>query len=564
MAYTLPLSLYSVPDTMQSSNLLDFVQDYDPGYVGALSAVPVDASAKAGDGVYTTYPVDLPGEFVSTFFNDWYNRIHFVPSLLEMGNLLSNQTRDIVVWNAYFVSKPIEGFAIAGGDGINVIPPGEPPFNAAPLGRYTYVVEVSTQGPPTIGSTFTWLVDGIEYRVNVTGRRVTTWSFKPNWANPVDETLEWMTAIEASQDRTEQRTEQRDAPRRVIEYSAQIKNNDTSLFESAMFGWADRMFALPLWMEPSNLTTAIEVGDTALAIATADRSYEANGLVMLYASASAYEAVEIESVADGLVTLKKGVEANWPVGTRVFPVMVARLDGAANARYIGEDKLEVPVRFVGSPAETPTRLPAVAPALLYKGVEVYTQGTNWIAGMDVSFQPDYDLHDNQFGVFSPRPRAGWPTIVKAHEWLSKTRVEATTLRAFFARRKGRLVPVWMPTGTADFKLLADVVQTDIALTVADNDYALLIAGHPARKHVIIQLRGGTNIIREIDTVAPQGDGTAQLRLMSAVGTNFTVKQVRRISYLGLYRLAGDAVTISHKTTAASVTQTSMQLTRPAP
>src|SRR5690606_3758915 len=230
--------------------------------------------------------------------------------------------------------------------------------------------------------------------------------------------------------------------------------------------------------------------------------------------------------------------------------------------YVAEDKLEVPVRFVGSPADTPTRLPASDPAEMFDGFEVYTAGTNWISNLNVSITPDYDLHDNDFGVFQTRPRSGWPTIVKSHEWLSKSKKEATGLRGFFAPRQGRLTPVWMPTGTADFKLLSDVVQTDSSLHVVDNGYGQLVDGHPARKHVLIQLRGGVNLVREIDNVMPRGDGSADLTLTEQVGRGIAVSQVRRISYLGLYRLASDAVTISHKTTEASVVQTSLQLTRP--
>src|SRR5690606_14057477 len=111
-----------------------------------------------------------------------------------------------------------------------------------------------------------------------------------------DETLEWLTGVEASRNRTEHRIEQREKPRRILEYRALIHGPETSLFESAVFGWADRLFALPLWMEQSNLAAAVEFGDLELQVDTADRSFEADGLLMLYKSAAVYEAVEIESV----------------------------------------------------------------------------------------------------------------------------------------------------------------------------------------------------------------------------------------------------------------------------
>ncbi len=563
MANSIPPSLFTAPDPMRVSNLQDFVQDYAPVRLSAVESPPLLADgAPGGDGVFVRDPVNYGGVYAPTFFNDWYFRVHFVPAALDLGNLLSNQNRDVVVWNAYLDAVDVTDFSLDAGDGIAVTEPAEVPFQMAPLGLYTYTVAVGTQGPPTINASMSWTIDGVDYNVPITGRRVVVWAFKPNWAQPVDETLEWRTAIETAFDRTEHRVAQRDEPRRVLEYRAQIVGPETALFESAMYGWADRLFALPIWQEKATLTEAALPGTLTLRLPVDDRSFVEDGLLVLFKNASTYEAIEIETVLDGEITLKKGTEFAWPVGASVFPVMIARFDGAANTNYVAEDKLEVPVRFVGSPADTPTRLPANEPAEVFDGFEVYTAGTNWISNLNVSITPDYDLHDNDFGVFQTRPRSGWPTIVKSHEWLSKSKKEATGLRGFFARRKGRLAPVWMPTGTSDFKLLSDVVQTDSSLHVVDNGYGQLVDGHPARKHVLIQLRGGVNLVCEIDNVTPRGDGSADLTLTEQVGRGIAVSQVRRISYLGLYRLASDAVTISHKTTEASVVQTSLQLTRP--
>lgn len=562
MATTLPLPSVTDMDPWFVSNVAEFVQDYVSDAAATDGLKPLDGTARAGDGVFTMYPVSYTGEFISTFLNDWYYRIHFLPTALDLGNLLSTQTRPVEVWNAYFVSKTVESFTLTGGDDITVTQPQATPYPMAPLGLYTYELAVSTQGPPTINAEMLWTIDGVQYEVPITGRRVVVWGFRPDWSRSVDESLEWMTSIEASFSRVEHRVQQREAPRRVIEYTAQIVGADTGMFESVMFGWADRLFALPLWQEKSVLQADAFAGDRVLALPTADRSYVADGLLILMRSPDEYESVEIEMVAAESITLKKPLESAWRAGASVYPAIVARLDGQGNARYVAEDKLEMPVRFVGSPAETPVRLPDEVATATFNGVEVYTEGTNWINAVEMSYQPDLNVTDAQFGVFQPRPRSGWPTIVKGHEWLCKTKAEGTELRAFFARRRGRLRPVWMPTGLADFKLIRDVTQTDTSLRVIDNGYGRLVDGHPARKHILIQLRGGENIIREIDSMSGLAGGEADLNLMSSVGINFKVAQLRRISFLGLYRLAGDAVTFSHKTTEAAVVQASLQLTRP--
>ena len=56
------------------------------------------------------FPVEANGREIQCFktqsyFDDFYNRIHIAPSILELGNIASEQTQSVNVWNAYLVSK---------------------------------------------------------------------------------------------------------------------------------------------------------------------------------------------------------------------------------------------------------------------------------------------------------------------------------------------------------------------------------------------------------------------------------------------------------------------------
>lgn len=562
MANIVANSLFTDRDTALSGTLLGHAQDYNIG-----PALFDNTEARSGGAqtpiIITMYPENLIGHFIKTFYNDWYNRIHFIPTKLELGNLLSDQTREAILWNAYLTSVEVESFTLNNGDGISVTEPAATPFFAPPLSLSTYIVSIQTEGPPSILASMVWSIDGVEYVLPITGRRTVIWPFAPNWKNPVDETLEWLTYIETSFDRTEQRFAGRVDPRRSLEYGAQITGKYTQLFENTMFGWADRLFALPLWQEKSNLAVDATVGEVTLSLPTDDRSFAAGGLLVLYVRPDKYEAVEIDSVASGTVALKKGLDAAWPKGTRVYPVMIAKLESQNVGGYVAEDKLEMMVRFVGSPAETNARIPVVAPPITEGGVEVFTEGTNWGSPMSVEYTTDYNTIDSDKGIFTLRQRADWPLIAKGHEWLLKSPTEATDLRAFFGRRRGRFVPAWIPTGTADFTLVEPVLASDAVIIVANNDYGQFVNKHPARQHVLIQLRGGTNIFRAIGSYAIRPDGLAELGLASTVGVAIDPAQVRRISFIGLYRMASDAVTFSWKTEKAAVVQTSFTLTRPA-
>ena len=51
-----------------------------------------------------------------------------------------------------------------------------------------------------------------------------------------------------------------------------------------------------------------------------------------------------------------------------------------------------------------------------------------------------------------------------------------------------------------------------------------------------------------------------LTLDSALGVNLAPADILRISFLGLYRLASDGVTISHDTDSVSTVQANLMLT----
>jgi len=543
-------------------NIREFVQDYDVGPIGRLSVEPALPGAVQHNPI-SMWPVAGVGEQASSFMEDWYYRIHFIPAAVEIGNLLSNQSRPVVVWNAYFDRRTVQSFSIGNGDGMTVSEPLAAPYQASALGLYTYVLTVSTLGPPSINATLSWSIDGATYQVPVTGRRVVVWPFAPNWASTVDETLEWLTSVESSFGGVEQRFCMREEPRRVLEYQLQVTSGDSGLFESVVFGWSDRLYAVPLWQEQANLTADVPAGANVIPLgSTADLSFEVGGLLTLRQSARVSESIEIESVGASEVVLRKPVERAWPRGSRVFPVMVARLDHPVSMQYIAEDKVAGVVRFVGSPAETPTRTPINAPALLYGGVEVYTNGSNWSSPTTVEYNASYTVVDSETGVYSMRQQAGWPSIVKSHEWLNKSATEATELRQFFSRRRGQLTPAWLPSGTTDFRLAAAVSSSADTMRVVDNDYGALVSMHPARRNIMVQLRNGTRLFRRITGYTPDVDGTAILSVDAPFGVAFEPKWVRRISFLGLYRLATDSVTFSWRTPKVSVVQSNFKLTKP--
>src|SRR3546814_21041247 len=74
-----------------------------------------------------------------SYFDDFYNRIHISPSRIDLGNLISVQTRNVVVWNAWLDQpRSLTALAFVAAGGITATGEGALPLAFAPLQQRTW------------------------------------------------------------------------------------------------------------------------------------------------------------------------------------------------------------------------------------------------------------------------------------------------------------------------------------------------------------------------------------------------------------------------------------------
>lgn len=546
-------------DPYTSANLF-ITRDYYTGDV--LPANYIDDIK--GTGARTLdYPARTPTTFGGSrtvdFIADWYDRIHFIPASVDLGNLVSSQSRDITLWNAYLTDKTLTAFSGAGLDGMTLIQPAAlatQPATMEALGLYTYELEVGTSGPPTIDGTLSWTISGDSFTVPIVGRRVIAFAFPPNWDRGVQETLEDKSTVLAHQDGSEQRARVRNKARRVYEYTTTVRMAEAQRLDSLIFGWHARLFAMPVWPEQTTLTAAAAAGATVLNCATAARSFVAGGLVAVFKDSATVEIREIASVTATSITVTSGVLQDWPAGTKVFPAFVAALNGSLSGTRLTDNLIEMPVRFTAEPSVTPANATGTA-AATYQGVELYLQRPNWASGLSFDWNSDYVMQDTGTSKFALMGRSGFSQFSRSHSWTLKSTAEVADFRGWLARRGGRAVPVYMPSDTDDFTLVETVASSDSGMDCKQNDYENQAAGHPARRDILIQFRDGTYLARRISSATTGENGVTRLVFTESLGRNFTPADVKRISYLGLYRLASDATTISWQTRGVATVQATL-------
>lgn len=480
------------------------------------------------------------------FGDDWYGRVHLIPGQIDLGNLVSEQSRTVSVWNAFLTAKAFSALETDGFDGLELSPPAgvTPPTTLNALQLVTYTLTVDLIGPPTILATITYTIGGQDYTVPISGRRVVLMPFAPNWTQGVEETLLYRSTVTRSWDGTEQRRSLRRVPRRRLSYTALLRRPDAQKLDNLMYGWQGRLFAAPLWAESTPLAADAPVGASTLALDSSTRTFAVGGLLALWRDSGANEVHEIEAISEGAVTIRGALANAWPAGTSVLPAMVASLSEDVQTRRLTDSVVEAPFVFEGEPSSNVYAVGKGTAAALYQSQELYLHYTNWADGVEVSWTSDRIRIDQGTGQFRTVQRSGFSVPAKQHSWVLRDHFDVYALREWLQRREGQAIPFYTPSGFADFTVVSGADVADNAIDVESNGYDVFSNSAAMRRDLALVLRNGTVVCRRITTAAPNPDGTVKLQFDSALGVAFAAADVLRASLLGFYRLAADEITLS--------------------
>ncbi len=562
MSYLLPAGLIAYSD-LESDNLTLGVTPLPV----ALTATPYGSNISAMygdiDDPAPNTPQAEPGERVRTSFDDWYYRIHVIPATLDLGNIAGDVDRAVVVWSGFFEPKPFTAFSI-GGDGIEAVGDLDPPAALPPLHEMRYTITVRAEGPAVIDGVVTWTIDGVEYAVPIIGRRSTLFGFRPDWKmGRVLDTYQWLNTVVTLRSGAEQVQRIRPEPRRLLEYRMRLFDAEARLFDSSTFGWAGRPFATPWWHERTRVENDVAAGAAFIPFDTTGLSFSAQNSAVLFASAGDYEILDVAEVLPEGLVINNATARAWPRGSMVVPLMSAIPQETFDTARALPKHVDTSAKFTAVPAGAVINLPIEPAPETYRGYELYTGETNWRNALSVSSTDRRKVIDGGTGPLRIAPLVDFPLVVRGFSWLLKSRAQARTLLAFFARREGRRYPVWMPSGFGDFVIRESIVGGIPSIKVQAAEYSQLIRNHPARRDIVLILRDGRRLPRRIERVENSGEGST-IVIDSAFDNDIPMHLVKRISYLGLYRLATDEVTFSWATPHVAEVETQFVLKKDAP
>lgn len=478
-----------------------------------------------------------------TFSDDFYDRIHVSAFELNVGTVVSNQTRTLTVWNAW---RPYEKLLVdvdfLDAEGIEVSGQDDPPLNFAPLQARSYTVVVTSDGPPVVDASIIYTFeDGTVLDVSIIGRRAVAWTAAVDWSSMVLERIEFLTDVLEMQYGREQRRRLRIGPRKTYEFDFILYDQGRRIMENSMLGWGLRPFILPCWPEGQDVPVQLIAGTETIPMSTKGRSIYPGSLVMILKGPEKYEMGEVESLTDSSVTLKGPLEYEWPAGARVYPAISATLEEGIKLDRI-TDNITVGTAVLRSIESVDLWNVDDVPELeTYLDLPLLTVRPNESSDPVTGYERVMTLVESQTGRDFIDDISDLARITQTHAWLVQGEEEINKLKHLLYYLKGKLSRIWVPTFRSDLETVGNIEADSTQLTVFPVGFVDFALGREGRKHLRIETSEGV-YYREITGALAVDEGE---RLFFNDPLPETPKsQIVCISYMMCARLQSDSVEIA--------------------
>lgn len=376
------------------------------------------------------------------------------------------------------------------------------------------------------------------------------WPWRPQ--RGMSENLEWMTDIIEAHDGTEQRIQVRQAPRQSFDASVMLDSSvELSRLRVGLAAWQHREWGWPCWHEAVKLTSVLPAASSSINIDTTASDFRAGGLAIIHASPTAYEVIQISTVAAGSLTLVGVTTLTHPATASVMPLRMARMGRQAKRDdYATElSKYSVTMQITDN-----TELTTEAAAMQYLGYDVLSDPLLMPGEtMPRQIERPMDVLDPGPGAWATFARTDYPLISTDHRWHLRSRAQAWAFRRWLHRRAGMLNPVWIPSRTHDLALAVQPTAAATTLQINDVNYRNVGLNRPGMTHIAAFSASGAFVCRQITNAVAGSAGRENLTINAALG--FT--DVARISFLCLHRFSADRISMTWERVGVATCRASM-------
>lgn len=459
-------------------------------------------SLRSRRGYQTSFdpnPTSLGSKRARSFYDIFYERIHYDPAVMRLGQLLNAQTRELLVWNAYFSQRTLVSVVGSNDDGLSLAV-GPVPQVYQPLQQRIYPLSVSVDGPPTIRASYLFTWDNQVNTYQVTGERLVVFAFPPDPSKDFTERLKWYSTINTAYSGKEQRMSLSEWPKVSYNYRVQVLDSELQRFDAIMWGWQNRAFAVPVWNSYTYTSQVIGQGATTLFVEdTANREFAADKVAVIFAGPEMYEAVEIQEVQPDRLLLKKPVQSSWSRKVAVLPARAMRM--AKDISYTGPvaNFREVDMSFT---AEVGEEMPSIPWTTTYKGLPVLEFSPDMSGGISGSYSRNQDWEDGEYSLPLIYDRSGLSTPKQTWQFAWAEYAEIQQFKSLLCSLYGTTRPFWISTWAPDLTMAAPIELNSAAMYVQESLQINMYFNRKGRSDIVIRLRNGTIYYRGILSVTP--------------------------------------------------------------
>ena len=528
-----------VEDTLRCSATIAAALTPSPVVIGELESV-----IALGEGSWHSYlPVEQiersrTGTKVESFLDDYYYRIHVTPATFPFGPVLSELIDEFYVWNAFFVQKTCDDITETCPDEFELAGLADP-FDLEPLECTTYTITIPKEGSASFESTITFDFGAAGSRIVVlSGTRMIVFAFCPQLKIP--ELLEWMTDVITPRDGigAEQRISVRTIPRQKFTYSIPLKTEkEQSRFEAAMFEAQKRYFGLPIWTERVTHTATITAADGTITVDTTNADFRDESYALIWKSITEYEAVKIDTVAAGLLTLESPVVATYTGTKFILPLRIAQVNSPVKKTNLSAGLM---IATVGFSVKDNILQTGYTPATTYKTFPVLDVGSKHFGRIAKISGSDSDsfIQDYESGDFDYYSDSEFNKISQGWGFANEDKAACWDFRLFLHSLYGMQGTVWVPTYKDDLAQASVIGAADTSFQINNIKLAENMTFNTLRTHLAFILPSGTTYYREITGIVELNDNIEVISIDAQLGVELAVGDCM-ISFLDLCRRASD-------------------------
>lgn len=498
-----------------------------------------------------------PRRRAMTFTDLLYGKLQLNPSLLNMGNVLNNQTREVELWNSSFFPVTVSQITRTDDDGVDLDAPATP-FVLQPLQALTIDVSVATTGPTNIDARFLFDAVGVkDVALRVTGTRSVVFSLMPDTSKSYIEKMAWVSDIITSKDGTEQRMAINEFPDTQISMTVHQHSDKLHSLSSLLWGWQHRIYQLPLWHRHANLTEPAYPDLNTVMCETAYAGFRVGGMAMIWGGFDYFETAEVESILPDRIITKRPLIQGWGKGTLVAACRPARLPQETTSSWNNPDLAEVQLDFVFTEVEqeTPFEYPTT-----YRGSPVLMIAPNWVSPLEDRNIRNIDVFESALKARFTVLNNDVPNIVRTHAWFLNSKLRIHQFRGWLYSRRGRVVPFWAPSWKNDLTLATKVEVGAVSLEVRSVGYRNFYNSRSGREDLIMFLRDGTKLMRRITSAAVGATPATEILLLDQeISRVINPEDVEMISFLGQHRLDADEIELDWRSDKLVLANQNMRL-----